>query len=444
MDAKTAAAGIKFARERNIRLVVKNTGHDYLGGSAGKGALALWTHHLNDISLVQYKSQYYSGPAFRIGAGVQFHDLYTVAMSKGLRVVGGSCPTVGAAGGWRQGGGHGPLASMYGLGADNALEFEVVTTDGRHITASSKQNSDLFWALSGGGAGNYAVVISVVIRAHQDGQVAGSRLTINNNGDAVYWTAVKEWVKHLLFLDGIKGFATDVLLTKDSFSLAAATLPGGNESDMIQALAPFYSSLAKLNITPVVNETKVQSTYLEHYQEYIGGNVFTRNITIGDRLIPRSLVRNGKELDKLIATFRELVAAPDMQLFLLGYNVKLERSGIPEGFNAITPAWRDSLFSVNIIVDGGLNDSWEKMEDDLARVNGWQDRLRKLTPKGGAYINEGTYNAVQWKDDYFRGTYNRLRAIKEKYDPGFVLYTRPGVGSDEYVERPDGHLCKVY
>ena len=65
-------------------------------------------------------------------------------------------------GGYVQGGGHGPLAASYGLAADNTLEFEVVTVDGRHLIASPIQNSDLYWALSGGGAGNYAVVLSLL------------------------------------------------------------------------------------------------------------------------------------------------------------------------------------------------------------------------------------------------------------------------------------------
>ena len=53
------------------------------------------------------------------------------------------------------------MASSYGMAADNVLEFEVITMDQQHTTASPTQNSDLYWALSGGGAGNYAIVLSV-------------------------------------------------------------------------------------------------------------------------------------------------------------------------------------------------------------------------------------------------------------------------------------------
>jgi hypothetical protein len=83
---------INFARNRNIRLVVKNTGHDYSAKSTGAGALSIWTHHLTDI---QYLGDCYdspsghSGPAFKIGAGVLTGDLYAAAETKDAQVVGG-------------------------------------------------------------------------------------------------------------------------------------------------------------------------------------------------------------------------------------------------------------------------------------------------------------------------------------------------------------------
>jgi len=72
-----------------------------------------------------------SGPAVTLGAGVQLRELYNFAGSKNVSVVAGFASTVGAAGGYIQGGGHGPLSLWKGLGADNALEFNVVTANVR-------------------------------------------------------------------------------------------------------------------------------------------------------------------------------------------------------------------------------------------------------------------------------------------------------------------------
>lgn len=92
--------GIRFSREHNIRLVIRNTGHDYLGKSTGAHSLALWTNHLKSISLIEeYHGPNYSGPAIKIGAGVEGLEAYEFANAHGLIVVGGNCPTVGIAGG---------------------------------------------------------------------------------------------------------------------------------------------------------------------------------------------------------------------------------------------------------------------------------------------------------------------------------------------------------
>ncbi|RYP50622.1 hypothetical protein DL768_003904 [Monosporascus sp. mg162] len=152
---------IRFAKEHNIRLVIRNTGHDYLGKSTGAYALAIWTQNFKFAEVLDYASPEYTGKALRVSAGTQLIEAYRVAYDNGLVVVGGTCPSVGFAGGYSQGGGHGYLVSRYGLGADQALEWEVVTMDGSHISASPSQNQDLYWALSGGGGGTYAAVVSL-------------------------------------------------------------------------------------------------------------------------------------------------------------------------------------------------------------------------------------------------------------------------------------------
>ena len=83
---------INFARALNLRLVVHNTGHDFLGKSTGYGALSIWTHNLKTIKYVEnYKSASYSGPAFKLGAGVQVGELYAAADKYGVTAVGGEC-----------------------------------------------------------------------------------------------------------------------------------------------------------------------------------------------------------------------------------------------------------------------------------------------------------------------------------------------------------------
>jgi hypothetical protein len=83
---------VNYARNTNLRLVVKNTGHDGYGKSIGKGALSVWTHHLKDLRFVkEIEIDGYVGPAMKIGAGVQLFEVYNAAQRFGVTALGGIC-----------------------------------------------------------------------------------------------------------------------------------------------------------------------------------------------------------------------------------------------------------------------------------------------------------------------------------------------------------------
>lgn len=92
-SAKDVQLGVNFARSNGIRIVIKNTGHDFSGKSGGAGALSIWTHHLKDIQylpeFVEDSDGGYHGPAFKAGSGVQAWEIYEAAHAKGKIVVGG-------------------------------------------------------------------------------------------------------------------------------------------------------------------------------------------------------------------------------------------------------------------------------------------------------------------------------------------------------------------
>lgn len=182
-------ATIAFAQENNIRFVIRNTGHDYLGRSTGAGSLSVWTHYLKDIEFLDWSDASYTGQAVKVGAGVQGYEILAATKARHLVVVGGECPTVGLAGGYTQGGGHSALSTNFGLSADNVLEWEAVTADGQIVKASPTENPDLYWALSGGGAGNYAVVTSMTVKVFPDSYVGGGTLAFysaDTTADAFY------------------------------------------------------------------------------------------------------------------------------------------------------------------------------------------------------------------------------------------------------------------
>ncbi|KAF2120204.1 FAD binding domain-containing protein [Lophiotrema nucula] len=447
-DAATAAAGILFAKEKNIRLSIKNTGHDFLGRSSGKGSLALWTHNLKSISFTDYKSPVYKGPAVKLGAGVSAGEALQAVTEKGFRITVGYVPTVGLVGGFLQNGGYGPLGSSYGLGADNALEFEVVTTSGKHLTASPTSNSDLYWALSGGGSGNYALVLSVTVKVHGDGPVAGAAFGFVNTNTDSFWAAIKAWYERLLVLNSIPGFSTIFVYNSELFLLVEATLPGGSKSDINTAIDPFLQKLKALNLPVIGNKTTQNPTFSKHYYAYLPADIesaWPSNNSVGGQLLPRSVVQNN--LTALISTYRQILeddTVPESQIGGASNNLTHGSTGIPANTNAILPAWRDSLCTASAGIRFSEAASVEDLQFYQAKVNEWQDLLRPLSPNNGAYINEATFDNPNWKSEYFGANYDRLLKVKKKYDPEFTLWQHASVGADIYwKEGEDGRLCRV-
>ncbi|TGO10094.1 hypothetical protein BTUL_0144g00080 [Botrytis tulipae] len=188
---------VNFARNTGIRFVVKNTGHGFSGKSGGAGALSVWTHWLQDIRYEGAEftdaSFPYTGPAFTSGSGVVGADIMKAASEQGMVVVGGEARDVGVLGGYIQGGGHGPMTSVYGLAADQVISARLITADGRFFTASSTENTDLFWALRGGGPASWGVTTSLTIKAYPTTPVTVVTFTFASGGnvtDDAFWLGV--------------------------------------------------------------------------------------------------------------------------------------------------------------------------------------------------------------------------------------------------------------
>ncbi|KAF8207438.1 hypothetical protein K438DRAFT_1962362 [Mycena galopus ATCC 62051] len=148
----------------------KNTGHDFIGRSALRTSSALWTHNLNSMSynpafIPECGKPNVNYTAIILGAGAQWYDVYKFADEHNVTVVGGYHPTVGTSGGWLIGAGYSVPTPTLGLGVDRVLQFKIVTPDGVYRTANACQNTDLFWALRGGGGGTFGGVLESTVLA---------------------------------------------------------------------------------------------------------------------------------------------------------------------------------------------------------------------------------------------------------------------------------------
>ncbi|KAI0886568.1 FAD-binding domain-containing protein [Annulohypoxylon maeteangense] len=438
-------AGIDFARKRNVRLVIKNTGHDYLGKSTGKGALSLWTHNLKSTKYIpNYKSSYYTGPAMKLGAGVEGFEAYAAANATGHRIVGGSCPTVGITGGYSQGGGHSLLSSLHGMGADNVLEWEVVTADGKHLVATPTQNSDLYWAMSGGGGGTYAVALSMTSRLHSDGIVGGSKLTFNDTkvGNDAFWEAIGSY--HTLLAPFVDSGNTWLYtLTNNVFDSWVVTMPGADLNKVNALMKPFLDDLTKRGIDYDYT-TSIAENYYNHFDHYLGP--LPEGITpyapfTGSRILPRAMFLDPAQNPTITGSLRNASLAKAFDpLACLALNV----TGKAHSKNAVLPAWRDSI---SVCLTPGVWDEHaspaEMAERQDYAANVLQPMLDAASPGGGVYLNEANYKQQNWQKEFYGTNYKQLLAIKNKYDPESLLYAHTAVGSEKWIEDENWRLCKA-
>ena len=341
-EKEDIATTLAFATKNNIRVVIRNTGHDYNGKSTGAGAIAIWTHNLKDISFSQYSSAHYTGAAIKLGAGVQGIEAYEAAQPQGLAVVGGECPTVGLAGGYTQGGGHSALASKFGLAADQTLEWEVVTGDGQFLTATRENNTDLYWALSGGGGGTYGVVWSLTAKAHQDFPTAGLNLSITNENitQDTFYEAVGAY--HTLLPTIVDTGAMSVwYFTNTSFTISPLTGPNMTAAALTALIKPFTDKLASLGI----KQTMYAADFPTYLDEYNGmqSPIQVGIAQYGGWLMPRSVVEDNN--DALTQTYRD-INNKGGQFIGVALNVSKGVAGNVD--NAVLPAWRDALIDTVI------------------------------------------------------------------------------------------------
>ncbi|KAJ5738497.1 FAD binding domain protein [Penicillium malachiteum] len=399
--------------------LINPDGHHYYGKSTGPGAVALWTHNMKQTEYLDYSFSAYTGPALRIGAGIQGFEAMEVANRYGKAVVTGDCSTVGIAGGYSQGGGHGLLASRYGLGVDQVLEWEVVTVSSDVLTASPEKNPDPFWALTGGGGGTYAIIISLTVKLHPELSTAAASLTFEAPGkEEIFWEAVKTFVTDTIPLTDA-GAVAIWEIAEYLFELEPITLPGGTRQQLQKHLQPTLSFLEKNNISYSYT-IKQFSTYYESYEE-MNPEVNITEYQIGGRLIPRlSISQEGGVIS----------------------GVSLNVSQNEAAVTSVNPAWRNAAISVVLGTVFNYTSRTADLSNQKLMTEKFVPRLEALSPGGGAYLNEADMNQPDWQHAFYGKNYDRLETIKSKYDTDGVLYGLTSVGSDKWVQHNDGRLCR--
>jgi hypothetical protein len=249
-------------------------------------------------------------------------------------------------GGWIQGGGHSPASSVWGIGADHALGFEIVTADGQFVTANKHENQDLFWALRGDGGGTFGIVASVTVKIFKDMPVTAASWNFStgpNVTDEAFSAGLKAY-----FETFPSGADNEIYAYFNVFNIAgvktftmAPYFALGKTSNQTQALlASWLARMRDLGI-PIHPEWKTYDGFYAAYNaSFPVEAVNNLGIASASRMFPRQNFENKTLFD---ATYNTLWENLNSGLTLIGYNIapKYHGGGSPD--NAVNPAWRNTI-----------------------------------------------------------------------------------------------------
>jgi hypothetical protein len=477
VEAETTSdvvTAVNFARQHHLKLVIKGTGHDYLGRSNAPQSLLIWTHKMRQITFhpaftAKGCSSTTKTPAFTVGAGARWFDVYNaVGKQHHLYVQGGGCTTVGAAGGFPQGGGFGSFSKKYGTGAAGVLQVEIVTADGKSVIANQCQHPDLFWAVRGGGGGTFGVVTQMTFKPHPLSHNFGLfQGTITAKNDVAYKNLLRQFL--IFFRQNLnnENWGEQVAFNANNKIHIGMLFQGLNAKEVDRIWSPLRqwikknSNLYSINdkIFLIPGERLWDYSYLKkHYPELVSrntepgaaenefwwtsdsGQVSEYWYSYQSWWLPKSLFE-----DNYLKQTSEIIFKAS-RLANVAFHINKGLAGASS--QAITESRKTSTnpavyaAPALVIIAGGNHQFYPGVKGYVLNKTETQDKIQKINaaiqlfmqaaPHSGAYANEADYFQKNWQQVFWGNHYQKLFLIKQKYDPEGLFYCHHCVGSERW------------
>lgn len=397
VDVADVIACVNYARENDILLAVRGGGHNGGGlGSCDDGMVV-------DLSGIKFVRVDTSDNTVRVGGGNVWGEVDHATHAFGLAVPAGIISTTGV-GGLTLGGGVGHLSRKFGLTIDNLLEADMVLADGSVVTVNANQNEDLYWAIRGGG-GNFGIVTAFKFQAYPLKTVIGG---------PTLWPIeqteeIMEWYHDFIHRveEDLNGF------------VATMVIPGPPFPDFLHlkqfcGIVWCYTGDAD-RFKEVFQEVLDKKPIFEH----VGEMPYPAIQTLFDGLMPPGMqwywradffTDLGPEARLEHKKFGSTIPTPLSQMHLYPISGAASRPGLTD-----TPwAYRDAKYAgVFVGVDPDPKNA-QKLTD---WAKAYQEALHPYS-SGGAYTNFMMDEGQDRVKASYRQNYDRLVAIKSKYDPG--------------------------
>ncbi|WP_209648258.1 FAD-binding oxidoreductase [Kibdelosporangium banguiense] len=384
-------ACVKLAAESKVPIAARSGGHSYAGYSVPEAGLQVDLSAMADVDVRQ-------DGTVRVGAGAKLIDVYTGLAKAGRALPAGSCPTVGIAG-LTLGGGIGVLSRKYGLTCDRLESATVITADSRVANVSRGSDADLFWALRGGGGGNFGIVTEFVFVTEPAPELAVFSMRFPAGSVDTVLGAWQEWIaaappelwSNLI----ITGGGSPVCTVGGCFVGSAAEL-----NSLLSGLKPRPAS-----------RTVQEKAYLDAMRYFAGGPTTSR----------QSFVASSRMLQEPAdsAKITELMTdRTDMDLLL---------DSLGGAVASVEPAasaypYRKAFASAQIYQKTDA----AKATRATAQVGEVRDELGTLVGKTG-YVNYIDPAMPDWANAYYGENLPRLQDVAKRYDPNKVFAFPQGI-----------------
>lgn len=400
---------IKFGRANDLEISIRGVGHNIAGNSLCDGGLMIDLSQLNSVTVDTSTRRAFVDPGATLG------DFDAATQEHGLATPIGINSTTGISG-LTLGGGFGWLTRKYGMTVDNVISAEVVTVEGEKITASSDENSDLFWALLGGG-GNFGVVTKWEFALHPVGPEITAGLIVYPLSEASQ--VLNQWRE---FTKTAPPEVNAWVVLRQAPPLPF--LPEDVHGREVIVLAVFYAGDAadgERLLAPL-------KTFGNPYGVHVGPVPYTAWQQAFDPLLTPGMrnywkSHNFTELSDdafdVMVEYAGKLPTPHCEIFI----GLIE--GAPNRVAADATAYRhrDAKFVLNV------HGRWEHPAED-ASVIGWAREFfdaSKPYASDGAYVNFMTEEEGGRVGSAYGANYDRLVEIKRKYDPTNVLHLNQNI-----------------
>jgi FAD/FMN-containing dehydrogenase len=399
VDAGDVATALAFAQEHDLEIAVRGGGHNPAGHCAVDDGLVIDLSRMRNVVV---------DPEARIavsGGGATWTDFDAATQAHGLVTPGGVVGSTGVAG-LTLGGGIGHLTAQHGLTCDNLIAAELVTPAGEVVRANGDETPELLWGIRGGG-GNFGVATRIKFRLHPLERVIGGRFEYAGDG-------VRDALRAFRDVDAGAGkdLSCQAQLTVDEALTPALTIAPcytGSDEDPRE-----YRALR--SAPGLVNDGVRSQSFLDQQRVFDPGYGVDRNYWKGHfvRELPDEL------LEALLESMATLGRPPGAILIE-------SLHGAPKDLDPASAAlgYRDAAFNVSVMAswtDPALDDehiAWARLT--AAAIEPWS--------VSGGYANymQADEPLDRVRAAFGAGSFDRLRALKTRYDPGNVLHRNQNI-----------------